>query len=103
MSFYTRVSLVHVRPESSLRPFSRDSSLGHGGDVDSVNSPDLAILTRLQSSIGSALSSSNGAAECGVGGSQGDGRVEVLLGGDSASAVAVALGSGTIAIKSQYV
>lgn len=77
-------------------------SLGHGEDVDSVNTPNLSILTRLQSSIGSALSRSNGATECFIGGSQSDGRVEVLLGGDSAGAVTVALGSGTIAIENQY-
>jgi hypothetical protein len=78
------------------------SSLGHGGDVDSVNDPDLTILPRLKSSVGSTLGSSNGATERGIGRSQGDGRVEVLLCSDSAGAVTVALGSGTIAIDNQY-
>jgi hypothetical protein len=82
--------------------FHNNSILGHGGDVDRVNDPDLAVLTRLKASVGSALSSSNGATKRGIGGSQGDGRVEVLLGSDSAGAVAVALRSGAVAVGNQY-
>ena len=45
------------------------------------------------------MSGGNGAAERSVGGSQRDGRVEVLLGSDSTRAAAVALGSSTVTIE----
>ncbi len=44
----------------------------------------------------------NGAAKRSVGRSQGDDRVEVLLGSDSARAAAVALGSSTVTIENEY-
>lgn len=100
-SFYTGVFLLHICPRRAFRNSHDTSNLGHGGDVDGVNNPDLAVLARAQPSVSSTLGSGNGAAESGIGGGQGDGRVKVLLSSDSAGAVAVALGSGTVAIESQ--
>lgn len=98
-SFYTRGFLFHICLRSGFRNSHDTPTLGHGGDVDGVNNPDLAVLSRLQSSVSSTLGGSNGAAEGGIGGGQGDGRVEVLLSSDSAGAVTVALGSGAVAIE----
>lgn len=92
--------ITFVLDELGLAHNTQD--LRHGGNVDGVNDPYLTTLARFQSSVGSTLSSGNGAAESGVGGGQSDGRVEVLLGGDSASTVAVALSSGTVTMKSKY-
>lgn len=73
------------------------SNLGHGRDVDRVNSPYFPSQTGSQPCIRGALGRGDSTAKGGVTGRQSNGGVDIHLGRNSASAIRVALSSGAIA------